>query len=277
MNDITEHHPLTKPVTTQEIKLHLEKMKYKASGEDTINTILIKQAAFTYLWHLGLLVTSCITTGHFPLPWKTALVTMIHKPGKDPHNVTTYRPISLLSHIGKLFERILTSHLSKHIESMGLIAIHQAGVRKGRATTDNILPLSEDIHRNLNKKEITLAIFFDIEKAFDKVWHNRPIYRILDSNLKLPQPTQSIISSFLNNRQIKVKVAFNISRSFTPQAGVPQGAVLSRLLFLLYISDIYYPPTTIAKVSQFTDDVCYWSRSKTPQLAAKKLLHSFHS
>ncbi len=137
---------------------------------------------------------------HFPSPWKTALVTMIHKPGKDPHNVTSYRPISLLSHIGKLFERILTSRLNNHTESLGLIALHQAGFRKGRATTDNIHRLSEDIHRNFNKKEITLAIFFDIEKTFYKVWHNGPIYRLLDSNLKLPQPTQSIISSFLSNR-----------------------------------------------------------------------------
>lgn len=111
---------------------------------------------------------------------------------------------------------------------MGLLGIHQ-----GRATTDNILRLSEDIHRNLNKKEITLAIFFDIEKAFDKVWHNGLKYRLLDINLKLPKLTQSIISSFLNNRQIKVKVASTISTPFTPQAGVPQGAVLSPLLFLL--------------------------------------------
>ncbi|KAM8740389.1 uncharacterized protein AB9X84_020255 [Acanthopagrus schlegelii] len=258
----TEHHLLTRPVTTKEIQLHLKKMKNKAPGEDTIHTILIKQAPVTYLQHLGQLYTTCLTTGHFPSPWKIALVTMIHKPGKDPHDVTSYRPISLLSHIGKLLERIITSRLSNHIESIGLIGIHQAGFRKGRATTDNILRLSEDIYRNFNKKQITLAIFFDIEKAFDKVWHNGLMYRLMDTNLKLPKPTQSIISSFLNNRHIKVKVSSAISTPFTPQAGVPQGAVLSPLLFLIYTSDIYYPPATIAKVSQFADDLCYWSRGE---------------
>ncbi len=217
---ITESHPLTNPVTTSEIQSHLKKMKNKAPGKDNIHTILIKQAPVTYLQHLGQLFTTCLTTGHFPSPWKTALVTMIHKPGKDPHNPTSNCPISLLSHIGKLFERIFASRLTNHIESLGLLAIHQAGFRKGRTTTDNILRLSEDIYRNFNKKQITMAIFFDIEKAFDKVWHNGLIYRLLDNNLKLPQPTKSIISSFLSNRQIKVKVATSISTPFTPQAGV---------------------------------------------------------
>ncbi|KAG7473121.1 hypothetical protein JOB18_002640 [Solea senegalensis] len=270
-NFTTEHQLLTKPVIIQEIQLHLKKMKNKASGEDNVDTTLIKQAPATYFQHLGQLFSTCPSTGHFPSPWKVAVVIMIHKPGKDPHNTSSYRPISLLSHIGKLFERILTSRLTRHIESMGLLGIHQAGFRKGRATTDNILRLSEDIHRNFNKKEITLAIFFDIEKAFDKVWHNGLKYRLLDTNLKLPKSTQSIISSFLDNRQIKVKVASTISTPFIPQAGVPQGAVLSPLLFLIYISDIYYPPATIAKVSQFADDLCYWSSSKRPNLAAKKL------
>ncbi|KAL7394884.1 hypothetical protein ABVT39_006215 [Epinephelus coioides] len=160
--------------------------------------------------------------------------------GQDPHNITV-----------ELFERILKSQVNNHIESMGLIAIHQAGFREGRATTDNILHLSEDIHRNFNKKQITLAIFFNIDKAFNKVWHNGLKFRLLDSNLKLPQSTQSIISNFFSNRQIKVKVASTLSSPFTPQAGVPQDAVLSPLLF--------------------ADDLCYWSSSKHPQLAAKKL------
>ncbi len=166
---------------------------------------------------------------------------MIHKPGKDPHDPTSYHPMSLLSHTGKVFERILTSHLSNHTESQHILRLHQAGFRKGRATIDNILRLSEDIHRNFYKKGVATAIFFDIEKAFDKVWHNGLKYQLLDSRLKLPKPTQSIISSFLNHRQIKVRVASTLSTLFTPQAGLPQGAALSPLLFRLYISDIFTP------------------------------------
>uniref|UniRef100_A0A8C8LQ20 Reverse transcriptase domain-containing protein n=1 Tax=Oncorhynchus tshawytscha TaxID=74940 RepID=A0A8C8LQ20_ONCTS len=249
------------------------------NGDKTNNIIpvlntLIKQAPDEYLHLLSNLFTACLTEGYFPLPWKSAVVTMIHKPGKDPYNVTSYRPISLLSHVGKLFERVLTQRLSGHTEEMGLLGIHQAGFRKARSTTDNILRLSEDILRNLKKKELTLAVFFDIEKAFDKMWHNGLCYRLADSNLKLPLSIRNIITSFLHNRTIKVKVSTAISSPFTPEAGVPQGAVLSPLLFLLYISDIYNPPLTIGQVSQFADDLCYWSSSKCPQLAAKKLQKS---
>lgn len=267
-------HPLNRSVTIEEIKSHLKKTKNKAPGEDNIDSTLIKQAPDEYLHLLSNLFTTCLMEGYFPLPWKSAVVTMIHKPGKDPYNVTSYRPISLLSHVGKLFERVLTQRLSSHAEEMGLLGIHQAGFRKARSTTDNILRLSEDILRNFKKKEHTLAVFFDIEKAFDKMWHNGLCYRLADSNLQIPLSIRNIITSFLHNRTIKVKVSTAISSPFTPEAGVPQGAVLSPLLFLLYISDIYYPPPTIGQVSQFADDLCYWTSSKCPKLAAKKLQKS---
>ena len=78
VNPTADHHLLTKTVTIQEIQLHLKKKKNKAPGEDNVDTILIKQAAATYLQHLGQLFSTCLITGHFPSPWKVAVVTMIH-------------------------------------------------------------------------------------------------------------------------------------------------------------------------------------------------------
>uniref|UniRef100_A0A3Q3FFW1 Reverse transcriptase domain-containing protein n=1 Tax=Labrus bergylta TaxID=56723 RepID=A0A3Q3FFW1_9LABR len=81
---------------------------------------------------------------------------------------------------------------------------------------------------------------------------------------------------FLNQREIAVRVGSSTSTRFTPEAGVPQGSAFSNLLFLIYISDIYYPPRGEGQVSQFADDLCYWASSKNPLYAGKKLQRSIN-
>ena len=142
------------------------------------------------------------------------------------------------SNLGKFLERVLADRLQKHFDALGVLGVHQAGFRKARSTTDNILRLAEDVQRSFNKKEVTIAVFFDIEKAFDKMWHKGLVYRLMDSNLKLSKQMVVLLNSFLSHRQIAVRVGASISSRFTPEAGVPQGSALSPLLFLLYISDI---------------------------------------
>ena len=268
------NHPLTQPPTLIELQQHIKKLKVKAPGEDTIDNRLIKEAPPEYLALLADLYTCCLNTGYFPKAWKTALVTMIPKPDKDPHIPANYRPISLLSCLGKLLERVIADRLQTHFESIGSIGVHQAGFRKNRSTTDNILRLAEDVQRNFNKKLLTAAVFFDVEKAFDKMWHQGLMYRLIDKNLQLPRATVVLINSFLSQREIAVRVGAAISSRFTPEAGVPQGSGLSPILFLKSIADIYYPPPQEGEVSQFADDLGYWTSSMNYNHAQKKLQRS---
>uniref|UniRef100_A0A3Q3N885 Reverse transcriptase domain-containing protein n=1 Tax=Labrus bergylta TaxID=56723 RepID=A0A3Q3N885_9LABR len=113
-------------------------------------------------------------------------------------------------------------------------------------------------------------------RAFDKMWHEGLTYRLLDCNLQLPKQTAVLLNSFLNQREIAVRVGSSTSTRFTPEAGVPQGSAFSNLLFLIYISDIYYPPRGEGQVSQFADDLCYWASSKNPLYAGKKLQRSIN-
>ncbi|KAL7403374.1 hypothetical protein ABVT39_028188 [Epinephelus coioides] len=265
------NNPLIKAVTITKLQEHLKKLKVKAPGEDGVDNRLIKESATEYLAQLADLFTICLHTGYFPKPWKSALVTMIPKPHKDPHLAANYRPISLLSTLGKLLERVLADRLQRHFDALGVLGVHQARFRRERSTTDNILRLAEDVQRGFNKKEVTIGVFFDIEKAFDKMWHDGLVYRLLDQNLKLPQQMVVLLNSFLNDRKIAVKVGTSVSSRFSPEAGVPQGSALSPLLFLLYICDIYYPPRGKGQVSQFADDLCYWASVKNIKYAAKKL------
>ena len=108
--------------------------------------------------------------GELPTGWKDAVIIPIRKPGKDPSNPKNYRPIALTSHIGKIRERMITERLSFYMESRGILSPHQSGFRRGRGTMDPVLCLETEIRKAHVNKESVMAVFFDVEKAYDMVW-----------------------------------------------------------------------------------------------------------
>jgi hypothetical protein len=92
------------------------------------------------------------------------------KPGKPADKATFYRPISLTSCLGKLFERLLTHRLNWFVETKNLLGPEQAGFRKSRCTTNRLVKIDLDIKRGFKEKESTVAVFLDIDKAYDTVW-----------------------------------------------------------------------------------------------------------
>ena len=94
---------------------------------------------------------------------------MLIKPDKPPSQTTSYRPISLLSAIMKLFERIIKKRLRKHLEDNGFFSKYQSGFRKSKLTNDHLFCLSQTIMESFNRGEHVIAAFLDVEKAFDNV------------------------------------------------------------------------------------------------------------
>ena len=194
---------------------------------------------------------------------------MLIKPDKPPSQTTSYRSISLLSAIMKLFEQIIEKRLRKHLEDNGFFNKYQSGFRKSKSTNDHLFCLSQTIMESVNRGEHVTEAFPDVEKAFDNVWHNGLRYKIYQ--LDLPTKLRGWLSDFLVGGAIQVKVEGFLSPKVYPKAGAPHGPNLSPLFFLIYVNDMPNPSHHQTNKSQFADDTGQWAVSKHIDSAAEYL------
>ena len=167
---------------------------------DTIHNEVLRLGTTTSLFHhLAKLFTSSIQLGYIPAAWKIAILCMLLKPDKLPSLTTSYRPISLISSVMKLFERIIEQRLHSHLKQIGFINKHQSGFRKAKSTNDHLFRLTQSIMESFNRREHVVT-FLDVEKAFDNVWHSGLRYKIFQ--LDLPTKMTHWLSDFLVGRVI---------------------------------------------------------------------------
>ncbi|GFW80268.1 RNA-directed DNA polymerase from mobile element jockey [Trichonephila clavipes] len=206
--------PLTSPQESCDIisKLNIR----KAPGHDQIKNIALKSGS-------------------------TAPSLSSRKKNKDPKFPLNYRPISLISCVAKLFEKILLSRIQAFSDSNQIIPDFQHWFRKKTSTCHQLLRTTNIIIDGLNTHRTTGGIFLDVEKAFDRVWHNGLIFKLIQVNL--PPYLIKIIYEYLSNRTFQVKINSIHSRIGSIQAGTPQGNILSPLLYSLYTYDFPTSPT----------------------------------
>ncbi|XP_063850376.1 uncharacterized protein LOC135094309 [Scylla paramamosain] len=194
---------------------------------------------------------AALSAGYFPDGFKQAEMRMIPKAGKPLTHPESYRPISLLEVSGKLLERIVTSRLRVHLEAGNHLHPTQYGFRSGRGTVHAIALATETMGIHQAGGFRCNLVLRDVSKAFDRVWHLGLKYKIL--HLGLPAPVERLLCDFLDDRSARVRVGSHLGPAVSLATGVPQGSVISPMLYSIYTSDC---PVSDAGINVlYADDV----------------------
>lgn len=250
-----------------EVKSVLETLKIgKASGPDYINNYVLKMCAAELSEPLSKLFNYSLSQSKVPKIWKEANVTPVFKKD-DPSDYRNYRPISLLSTVGKVLERIIHKHTYNFFIANNVISSLQSGFVMGDSTVNQLTDIYNTFCRALDNGLEVRAIFCDISKAFDRVWHKGLLSKL--ESVGISGGLLRWFCDYLDNRKQRVVLPGASSDWVTINAGVPQGSILGPLLFLVYINDIV---TDIkSHIRLFADDTTLYIIVDTPAQAALTL------
>ena len=235
LNEINEE--INQPISNEEILQAVKNLKNnKSPGSDNIlnehikSTINILLPIYTHLFNL------ILDTGFVPESWALGDILPIYKNKGSIKLSENYRPITLLSCLGKLFTSILNNRLNKFVEHYEIISHSQAGFRKGLSTTDNLFILQSLFDISKACKNKLFCAFVDFKQAFDNVWRGGLWYKLQTYNIN--GKCLNLIKSMYSNIKSRVTIPEGNSAFFPCSKGVRQGENLSPILFSLYLNDL---------------------------------------
>jgi len=250
-----------------------ETKKQSAPGDDKICYEFLQNLPKCSVKALLKLYNRIWLNGEFPQNWRHAIVTPVLKYGKDPTKVSSYRPISLTSTIGKILERLVTNRLSYFVEKNNLLTNVQTGFRKGRSTIDHLIRLQDTINKYNHNNGYTLAVFIDFQSAYDMMWRNGLLIKLRKMGIK--GNVFTYIKNFLSNRTIQVRIGNEMSATYTLEEGTPQGSVISSLLFLIYINDLA-DKIKETETTLYADDSGLFSSGRDLNVLIRKMQNSLN-
>ena len=259
------------PITVEEVSAALKEMDgSKAAGPDGLHPRLLKNLPGVALEAVRAIFEGSFRRSRVPQEWRKGEIVPLLKAGKDPAAIASYRPVCLTSCLGKWLERVVARRLRWKLESGGWLSQYQAGFREGRSVNDQLVRLSQSIWDGYQEKEKTGLILYDFERAYDRVWRDGLLLKLVEAGVG--RTLVRWVQAWLANRLAWAKVEGERSRARLFQQGLPQGSVLSPLLFLVYINDLV---ETVArggvKVSAFADDLAVWHTGRTVEECRRRL------
>ena len=161
-----------------------------------------------------------------------------------------YHPVSLLSVVSKVFEKLVNNMIVDHLEKCGLFSDFQYSFRSSQSTAHLFTVVSDRIARAFNRSGATQAVALDISKAFERVWHAGLLHKLKPYGVS--GQIFGLVSFFLSNRWLQVVLDGKSPQQYPVNAGVPQGSILGHALFLLYINDLH--DDIICNIAIYADD-----------------------
>ena len=252
LNTLNNDDPLTAHITPGDIVNIIKYSKNKAPGPSTINKTILQHLPPNMIHRLCTIFNASLACGHFPTLFKSATIVLIPKPKLSVHEVSSYRPISLLEVPGKILERVLNTRLTTHLEDNNLHNNRQYGFRHQRGTDTATTLAYEEIALSLANKQQTNIVLRDVSKAFDKLWFGGLKYKLL--HLNIPANIKQILCDFLTNRHANIRLKNYLGPPFPLRSGVPQGSIISPTLFIHYTADLP-PPSPFSNYISYADDI----------------------
>jgi hypothetical protein len=241
------------PFNEQEVtQVVLSQNPKKSPGEDGFNADIVKNLHLTCVSFLPKLYNKCLDIAIFPDCWKSSVVKVIKKVGKsDYRHTSAYRPISLLSVLAKIFEKLMINRIVHYLRKNKLLNNNQYGFTAQKSTEDALHSLKEFIKKAFRRKGFALIIALDAIGAFDNTWWPKILYQL--RNKGVPKNLYFLAKSYFRNRYAKLWYQnIEVKRKLT--LGCPQGSASGPWFWNIYYDDLALNNQEDENLERFADD-----------------------